>query len=80
MAEQVATLFVYALGIYAAIGFLFSLAFIAAGISRVDPQAMGAGIFFRLLVFPGCVAFWPLLLRRWLSGKSEPPAESTLYR
>ena len=80
MFEQAAILFVYALGLYAAFGFLFSIAFVAVGISRVDPQATGAGIFFRLLIFPGCVAFWPALLRRWLSGKSDPSPERTLHQ
>jgi len=53
-------------GIYAVIGLLFAIAFIAKGVARVDPVAAGAGWGFRLLILPGSVALWPLLLRRWL--------------
>jgi type IV secretory pathway TrbL component len=80
MLEQAATLFVYAIGLYGAIGFLFSIAFVVVGVSRIDLQAVGTGIFFRLLILPGCVALWPLLLRRWIAGKSDPPAEKVLHR
>ena len=53
---------------YVAIGVLFAAAFVTAGVERIDHEAEGAGIGFRLLIFPGAVAFWPLLLRRWLTG------------
>ena len=51
---------------YAAIGFLLAIAFVAAGIHRMDPQAKGAGLGFRLIVLPGIAALWPWILFRWL--------------
>jgi hypothetical protein len=54
------------LGAYAALGALFAIAFIARGIVSVDPVAKGSTIGFRLMVLPGVVALWPLLLRTWL--------------
>jgi hypothetical protein len=51
---------------YAGLGFLFALAFVSFGITRVDPAAKGAGLGFRLLVIPGAAAFWPWLLYRWM--------------
>ena len=48
---------------------------VTAGVQRVDPEARGAGFGFRTLIFPGVVAFWPLLLRRWVGGATEPPPE-----
>ena len=54
--------------LYAVIGVLFSFFFVTRGVSRVDPAAAGAPIGFRLLIFPGSVALWPLLLRRWLNA------------
>jgi hypothetical protein len=75
MYEAVATLCVYALYAYAALGVGFALAFITVGVQRIDSQAVGSSIGFRLLIFSGSVAFWPLLLRRWISGKGQPPEE-----
>ncbi|MGE0638904.1 MAG: hypothetical protein AB7G12_03385 [Thermoanaerobaculia bacterium] len=49
------------------------------GIERIDPAARGASRGFRLIVLPGAVALWPLLLRRWVRG-APPPAESNAHR
>ena len=54
------------LAAYALTGILFAVPFLLAGIGRIDSRARGAGIGFRLVVFPGVAAFWPFLLRRWL--------------
>ena len=80
MLERVANVFVDALLLYAAIGGLFSVAFVWRGISKVDSQARGSGILFRLLVFPGAAAFWPLLTRRWLHASGEPAEEGNPHR
>lgn len=80
MLEQIARLFVFAIYAYAAIGFLFAIAFVAAGVKRIDAQAVGTSVGFRLLIFPGTMAFWPMLLRRWLAGKTEPPEEENPHR
>ena len=55
-------------GIYALIGVMFAMAFVTAGAGRVDPAARGAPIGFRILIFPGTAALWPLLLRRWIAS------------
>ncbi len=51
---------------YAVIGVLFAIAFVATGISHLDPIAKGSGIGFRLIILPGVAALWPLLLARWI--------------
>jgi hypothetical protein len=60
----------YVLSTYVAIGTLLAVPFVVSGIGRVDPAARAAPWTFRALVFPGVVAFWPLLLRRWLTAKA----------
>lgn len=65
-----AELFAGMLTWYAAAGVVFAIAFVARGVSRIDDQAKGAGIGFRLLIFPGVAALWPLLLNRWIRGRS----------
>ena len=61
-AEWFANLFIG----YLALGILFALAFVIAGIGRVDPVARDSGVGFRLIIFPGVVAIWPWLLKRWM--------------
>ena len=60
-----------ALAAYAVIGSFIAIPFVVFGISRVMPRASvtpGA----RLLLLPGAVALWPLVLARWLrSGSSR---------
>ena len=75
MYEAIAILFVYALYVYTALGVAFALAFVKVGVERIDSQAIGSSVGFRVLIFPGSVAFWPLLFRRWISAKGEPPEE-----
>ena len=75
MYEAIAILLVYVLYVYTALAVAFALAFVTVGVKRIDSQAVGSSIGFRLLILPGSVAFWPLLLRRWISGKGEPPEE-----
>ena len=75
MFERIAVLFVDALTLYVVLGVVFAVAFICVGVKRIDSQAVGTGVGFRILIFPGSVAFWPLLLRRWARGIAEPPPE-----
>ena len=63
---------VAAVGVYGLLGVVFALAFVTAGVGRVDASARGTGIGFRLLIAPGAAAFWPLLLTRWLRGNGQP--------
>lgn len=50
---------------YLALGLVFALAFALRGITVIDPATRRSSIGFRLLMIPGAVALWPLLLRRW---------------
>lgn len=54
--------------LYAAAGAVFAALFLSLGLSRIDNGAKGAGLGFRLLIIPGLIALWPLMLIRWLSG------------
>ena len=80
MFERIAVLFVDALSLYVLLGVVFAVAFVSVGVKRIDSQAVGTGVGFRVLIFPGSVALWPLLLRRWASGNAEPPLERNPHR
>ncbi|MGH9372534.1 MAG: hypothetical protein ACRD15_13470 [Vicinamibacterales bacterium] len=66
MSERLAELLVAAVGAYVAAGVVFAVAFVAWGVSRVDPVAREATIGFRLIILPGAIALWPLLAARWM--------------
>ncbi|MEM7385991.1 MAG: hypothetical protein AAF514_13710 [Verrucomicrobiota bacterium] len=66
-------------GFYAVIGLIFGLAFVLLGVKRIDPAAEGGTWGFKLLILPGCLVFWPLLLIRWVR-KSPPPEEGSIHR
>lgn len=56
-------------GGYAVVGAVFAALFVTVGIGRMDPAAQHAPLGFRLIVFPGCAALWPWLLRRWVQSR-----------
>ena len=73
MLETFAKAIVYALAVYASLGLVFAVPFVWLGVQRLDSEAQGSGIGFRLLILPGVAAFWPLFLYRWRRGIAEPP-------
>jgi len=77
--DFVAELFVYALEAYSAAGLLFAAVFVF-GVQRLDSEAQGSGIGFRLLIAPGVAALWPLFLSRWIRHCTEPPLEKNSHR
>lgn len=60
-------------------GLLFSVIFSLFGVQRVDPDAQGLNIGFRLIIIPGMCVFWPLFAVRWVRGK-RTPTERTAHR
>ena len=74
MSEAAAEVLVLALGVYTAIGLVIGLVFAVGGAGRIDPAAKGKGMPFRvrLMILPGIIGLWPLMLRKLLTQK-EPP-------
>ncbi len=54
---------------YLAAGAIFAAAFLARGLTVVDPAARGAGLAFRAILIPGVVGLWPYLLLRWVRSR-----------
>lgn len=78
--ETVAVWLTYGAGFYVAAGMLFGLWFIASGVRRIDPAAIGTGLGFRMLILPGATALWPLLLIRVMKDQGHPPVECNAHR
>ena len=77
---MIAAAFLIALGVYLAGGLAFAIPFVFTGVKRIDPHAAHGSWGFRLLIIPGTLVFWPLLLRRWMKGVHEPPEECNAHR
>lgn len=56
----------YVFELYLAVGLFFAVAFAFRGVDRLDPAVRDSGWGFRLLLLPGAMFFWPLLLWKWI--------------
>lgn len=52
--------------VYLLAGLLFAIPFVIRGVGRIDEGARGSGLGFRLIIIPGTLVFWPLLLKKWI--------------
>ncbi|MGG9960612.1 hypothetical protein [Ferruginibacter sp. SUN106] len=68
MTILVTIIFVVA-ALYLIAGFLFAIFFLSKGIQKVDVAAHGSGWGFRLIILPGIIVLWPVLLNKWRKAK-----------
>lgn len=80
MNESIAILIVQSLTIYLAVGAAFGCLFITVGVGRLDPAARDGSWGFRVLIWPGSVALWPLLAWRWINATGVPGEERNAHR
>lgn len=76
MQLQVVSSVIWIAGLYLAVGVFFALYFVWRGVNRVDPSAREGGVGFRLLILPGTVALWPLMVARLRAGGPPPAIDS----
>jgi len=65
--DTIAMILFGALVVYLAVGLLTAIAFVASGVTRVQPAPVTIGA--RILLIPGAVALWPLIMSRWLARR-----------
>lgn len=56
----------YAVSAYAALGLLVAFIFVSIGVTRVLEPPRPVTIAGRLLIIPGAVVLWPVVLVKWL--------------
>lgn len=61
-----------ALAVYLAVGGLVATVIAIKGLERIDAGAHGMPWSARLLILPGLVALWPLMLVKCLKQKAPP--------
>ena len=52
--------------IYLVLGLLFVIPFLVKGLTKVDEGAHGGTIGFKIIIIPGVIVFWPVLLSKWI--------------
>ena len=62
--ETIISIFLIVLGLYFGLGLLFALYVVFLGATKLDPLMQETRKLVRLLVFPGIVATWPVLLSK----------------
>jgi len=62
----IVTIILYIVAVYLALGFLFMIPFVIKGVDRIDENAHGSSIGFRMIIIPGVIVFWIVLLKKWL--------------
>jgi len=67
-----ASVILYGLALYAAVGVVAALAFVSVGLSRVLHPPVPATVGARILLLPGAFALWPYILVRWWKARSRP--------
>lgn len=80
MYEYLINALVVAVYLYLGGGVLVAIVIVSFGLTRLDSEAESAGIGFRMLIFPGTIALWPILLKRYISGGGEPPLQKDPHR
>lgn len=80
MYTQIANAFLTVIYIYLAMGVIIGTFLVSFGMARVDNETTGSGLGFRLIILPGAVALWPLMLRRMIRGGGEPPLQNDPHR
>ena len=65
------TIILYIIAIYLVLGFLFTIPFIIKGVNKIDEDAPGGSIGFRIIIIPGVIVFWIALLKKWIKANQE---------
>jgi Na+-driven multidrug efflux pump len=56
--------------LYLLAGIVFVLPFLLKGIKKIDDGAHGGSIGFYIIIIPGVIVFWSILLNKWM----KPPS------
>ncbi len=59
------------LGAYGAVGIIVGIALVARGVDRIDPAMRGSPKSVRLVILPGCIALWPIMLAKWARAPKQ---------
>lgn len=65
------TILLIIVAVYLAAGLVFAIPFVIKGVTEIDEGTHGSTWGFRIIIIPGTIVFWPLLLKRWLKASNK---------
>ncbi|MEO0899215.1 MAG: hypothetical protein AAFY71_22580 [Bacteroidota bacterium] len=71
MLVQVVQILVWVFYAYLGIGLVLGIWLIAGGMAKFDEGMKGVSIWMRLILLPGSIAFWPALLKKYVSPPKD---------
>ena len=54
--------------VYLLAGVLFVIPFLMKGLNKIDKGANGSTIGFKIIIIPGVIVFWPVLLKKCMKA------------
>jgi Na+-driven multidrug efflux pump len=54
--------------VYLLMGVLFVIPFLMKGLKKVDEGAHGSTVGFKIIIIPGVIVLWPMLLSKWMTN------------
>jgi len=75
MTEPVVTLLINLAAAYLLVGLVVAAVFFSRWMKAIDPSASGGSVGFKVLVTPGVIVLWPVILRMVFRRKSSAAAD-----
>ena len=71
--EVIVNCILIAAAVYLSCGLIFSFFFISKGLKVIDPDGThGSSAGFKIIIIPGVIVFWWLLLKKWMKPTPIP--------
>jgi hypothetical protein len=70
---MIINLILWSVALYLCFGFVFALVFILKGLRVVDVGAHDSSVGFKIIIIPGTMVFWPVLLKKWIEASKIQP-------
>lgn len=80
MFELIVRIALALVGLYLVAGLAICIPLHRNGLARIDHGTSGTSLFFRLLITPGLITLWPLLIHRWRQAQRGHLDEHTPER
>ncbi|HRI21020.1 MAG TPA: hypothetical protein PLA68_08695 [Panacibacter sp.] len=77
MLTTIVSVLLIAIAAYLFAGMVFTIFFQAKGLSKIDEGVHGSSWGFRIIIIPGCIVFWVVLLRKWRKIKPPTPLKGS---
>lgn len=71
MLTTIVSFLLIAIATYLLAGAVFTIIFQLKGLSKIDEGVHGSSWGFRIIIIPGCIVFWVVLLKKWMNAEKN---------